>query len=135
MPQPIRTQINRKYSDIDLDMLVHPHTNDVVGRYDDSAINGSIMNIIKTKRGERVFNPDFGSDVYSSLFEPMSSVTRITLESKIENAINTQEPRADLQSVTVKAVPGENRYAVWIVYIPINEQEIVELDFFLDRLR
>jgi phage baseplate assembly protein W len=135
MPQPIRTQINRKYSDIDLDMLVHPHTNDVVGRYDHSAINGSIMNIIKTKKGERVFNPDFGSTVYNSLFQPMSSTTRITLEAQIENAINTQEPRADLQSVTVKAVPDENRYAVWIVYVPINEQEIVELDFFLDRLR
>ena len=55
MPEPIRTTRLRKYRDIDLDMLVHPMTNEVVGRSDVDAINGSIIRIIRTQRGERVF--------------------------------------------------------------------------------
>ncbi|MBC8549447.1 MAG: GPW/gp25 family protein [Candidatus Brocadiales bacterium] len=135
MPAPINKKINRRYTDIDMDLLVHPHTNDIVGRYDTSAINGALQNIVKTKKGERVFNPDFGSHVYKSLFEPMSSVTRITLEAQIENAVTTQEPRINLQQVSVKANADQNRYEVSIFYTPINETEIVQLDFFLNRLR
>ena len=40
MPQPIKTEITRRYRDIDLDMIVHPLTNDIVGRNDVEAING-----------------------------------------------------------------------------------------------
>ena len=64
--KPLRREVNRRYKDIDLDLIVHPHTNDLVGRYDDEALTGSIINIIRTRRGERVFNPDFGSNIYSS---------------------------------------------------------------------
>jgi len=135
MPIVGHKQLNRHYKDIDLDMLVHPHTGDIVKREDQSAISGAILNIIKTKRGERVMDPDFGSNVYHSLFEPMSTITRITLEAQIENAINEQEPRATLQEVKVSADPDANGYNVTIIYIPLNENKIVELEFFLNRLR
>ena len=61
MPAPIHTKRLRKYRDLDLDMLVHPLTNDIVGRSDVDAINGSIIRIIRTQRGERVFQSAFGS--------------------------------------------------------------------------
>ncbi|MDE0953993.1 MAG: hypothetical protein OR994_04900, partial [Candidatus Poseidoniales archaeon] len=75
MPAPIRTQRVRKYRDLDLDFLVHPMTNDIVGRTDVDAINGSIIHIVKTQRGERVFASEFGSTIYHSLFEPMITET------------------------------------------------------------
>lgn len=135
MPAPIRTQRVRKYRDVDLDMLVHPMTNDIVGRSDVDAINGSIIHIIRTQRGERVFQSAFGSTIYHSLFEPMSTETRVILEGAIEEAINTFEPRVDLQGVKVTADPDRNGYEVTIVYVPINEGSPISLDFFLNRLR
>jgi len=36
----------------------------------EQSVNQSLRNIIKTINGERLFNPDFGSQVLSSLFEP-----------------------------------------------------------------
>ena len=135
MPQPIRTQRVRKYRDLDLDMLVHPLTNDVVGRSDVDAINGSVINIIKTQRGERVFQSRFGSTLYHSLFEPMSTETRVTLEDAIEQAIHTFEPRVNLIGVKVTADPDRNGYDVTIAYVPVNEGSPINLDFFLNRLR
>ena len=114
MPAPIRQTRLRKYRDLDLDMLVHPMTNDIVGRSDVDAINGSIIRIIRTKRGERVFQSDFGSTIYSSLFEPMSIETRVVLEGAIEQAIRRFESRCQLQGVQVEADPDRNGWTVLV---------------------
>lgn len=135
MPAPIRTKRLRKYRDLDLDFLIHPMTKDIVGRSDVDAINGSIVNIVRTQRGERVFNSSFGSTIYHSLFEPMSIETRVVLEGAIEQAIRRFEKRCELRGVTVEADPDRNGYQVSIFYVPINEGSPVELDFFLNRLR
>jgi len=133
--KPLRREVNRRYKDIDLDLIVHPHTNDLVGRYDEEALTGSIRNIIRTRRGERVFNPDFGSNIYSSLFEPMSSATRIMLEAQIENALHQHEPRIQVNFIEVKVEPDENRYNVIIGFTPLNGGVMREIEFFLNRLR
>ena len=135
MPAPIRTKRLKKYRDLDLDMLVHPMTKDIVTRSDVDAINGSLIRIIRTQRGERVFQSEFGSTIYSSLFEPMNIETRVVLEGAIEQAIRRFEPRCDLQGVQVEAEPDRNGYSVTIIYVPINEGSAVALDFFLNRLR
>ena len=135
MPAPIKTVRQRKYRDLDLDMLVHPMTKDIVARSDVDAINGSIIRIIKTQRGERVFQSAFGSTIYHSLFEPMNIETRVVLEGAIEQAVRRFEKRCELKGVVVEADPDRNGYSVTIIYVPINEGSPVALDFFLNRLR
>ena len=135
MPAPIKQTRLRQYRDLDLDMLEHPMTKDIDGRRDVDAINGSIIRIIRTQRGERVFQSDFGSTIYSSLFEPMSIETRVVLENAIEQAIRRFETRCQLQGVEVEADPDRNGYSVTIFYTPINDGSPVTLDFFLNRLR
>ena len=131
----VNRTINRRYKDIDLDMIIHPHTNDVVGRYDDEALVGSMLNIIKTRKGERVFQPDFGSTIYNSLFEPMSASTRISLEAQIENALHQHEPRIQVNFIEVNVDIDENRYNVIIGFTPLNGGVMREIEFFLNRLR
>jgi phage baseplate assembly protein W len=116
-------------------MLVHPLTNDIVARSDVDAINGSIIRIIRTQRGERVFQSAFGSTIYHSLFEPMNIETRVILEGAIEQAIRRFEKRCVLKGVQCEADPDRNGYSVSIVYVPVNEGSPVTLDFFLNRLR
>ena len=135
MPAPIKTIRQRKYRDLDLDMLVHPMTKDIVARSDVDAINGSIIRIIRTQRGERVFQSAFGSTIYHSLFEPMNIETRVVLEGAIEQAVRRFEKRCELKGVVVEADPDRNGYSVTIIYVPINEGSPVALDFFLNRLR
>ena len=65
----------------------------------------------------------------------MITETRVILEGAIQQAINTFEPRIELQSVVVKADPDKNGYDVTIAYTPINSGSPVQLDFFLNRLR
>jgi len=131
----INRTINRRFKDIDLDMIIHPHTDDIVGRYGDEALVGSMLNIIKTRKGERVFQPDFGSTIYNSLFEPMSASTRISLEAQIENALHQHEPRIHVNFIEVQVDVDENRYNVTIGFTPLNTGVLREIEFFLNRLR
>ncbi len=59
----------------------------------------------------------------------------IDLKSQIENTINSQEPRVNLRSVLVTQMVERNGYEITITYTPINETRVVELEFFLQRLR
>ena len=44
----------------------------------------NLKNLILTKKGERLMNPEFGCDVWRVLFEPLNDVL---VETSIENAI------------------------------------------------
>ena len=44
----------------------------------------SLQNLILTKKGERIMQPEFGCDIWELLFEP---IVEETISSKIENSI------------------------------------------------
>lgn len=48
-------------------------------------VRSNIINLLKTKRGERLFQPEFGSGLHSLLFEQATD----TLEEDIEETINS----------------------------------------------
>jgi uncharacterized protein len=49
-----------------------------------SEAKDSLINLILTKKGERIMQPEFGCDVWELLFE---SITEETISSKIESSI------------------------------------------------
>ena len=63
------------FKDINITFKKHPVTNDLVVSRDASAIKQSIVNLLLTNKGERPFNPDYGSDIRSYLFEPLDYAT------------------------------------------------------------
>ena len=62
---------NLSFRDVNITFKKHPVTDDVVVSKDNAAIKQSIVNLILTNKGERLFNPDYGSDIRSYLFEPL----------------------------------------------------------------
>ena len=55
MPTPVR-----KYSDLNLNMLLHPVTGDLLKLTDEDAVKRSIRNLVLTYNYERFYNPDLG---------------------------------------------------------------------------
>lgn len=50
-----------------------------------SQAKNNLLNLIMTKKGERVMQPEFGCDIWKLLFEP---IVRDDIDSKIEFTIN-----------------------------------------------
>ena len=123
------------YADFTTSFAVHPNKLDLITDTNEEAVKRSIKNILFTNLGERVFNPTFGSNLRSLLFENMSPQSESSIKEYIELAIKNEEPRAQLMDVVVSALPDENSYAATIVFGVINNSEPIVLDFLLNRIR
>lgn len=128
-------RIEEVYSDITTPFLIQPNTLDLVKEINEDAVKASIKNILLTDRGERLFNPIFGSDIRSLLFENITPQTESLVREYVEQSINNFEPRANLIDVIVTASQDANAYAVTVVFSVINRSEPITLDILLNRTR
>lgn len=83
---------------------------------DVKAIDQSITNILATQKMTRFFNPEFGADLDSILFELNDLVTAAKMENWIVNAIERWDPRVTLEDSDVTQVPDEYKMDVKLIY-------------------
>jgi len=124
------------FSDFLNNMNMTPYANDLGKVSNSKSVNQSLRNIVKTNLGERLINPDFGGNVYASLFELIDSQDFRSIEFIIEKTINANEPRVILNQVLVEQQEDdENAITVSIVYTLINNPEPITLELILKRVR
>lgn len=109
------------YSDLDPNFSLDSRTNDVSKVVNVTAVQNSMVGIISTRKGERPFEPNFGSDLHSSLFENMSDYTAYEMEKAIRQAITNYEPRVQIKSVLAIPEFDSNTFLVSIEYHIITD--------------
>ena len=136
MQSPVVKEIY--FSDLDTQFTQNPINDDVVSIKNFESIKRSVRNIINTNKGERPFNPDFGSNVRALLFEPDSDLLRIALEDEIEAQLLNFEPRIDVLNISVSNTSEQiDSYELNVIieFTPINSQQVVTLNVVLERAR
>lgn len=131
----IKQEKTIRYKDIDLTLSSVPSTGDVSVYTDERAITQSIKNLVLTRPYERLFQENIRSQVYSSLFELNTPITRNAIEQSVINVITNYEPRAIVLSVVATNSPDENGYKLTITYIVRTTTRQVTFDFILYRVR
>lgn len=123
------------YSDFLTSFDITPFGNQLGRVVNEQAVNQSLKNLIRTNLGERLFQPNIGSDIYALLFENNHPADISNIELFIKNTIDNNEPRANLIEVTVVSTPDENDLEVTIYYTLINNPEPITLTVLLKRVR
>ena len=123
------------YSDFDLSFTPHPMTGDLIIRKDAKAVIQSIRNILMTRIGELGFEENFGSNMPTVLFDLIDPNLQYTLEDRIKWAINTYEPRADIDFVEVVVDRENNMISANIQFYILNQEQPVEVTLSLGRVR
>ena len=60
----------------------------------------NLRNLIMTRKGERIMNPNFGCDIFDVLFEPIvDSVISQKIENSILDAVKTYLPYLEIQQI------------------------------------
>ena len=126
---------NRIYKDLDLDFGRNTVTNDVNKLTDVEAVIRSVRNLINTSHYERPFHPEIGSSVRALLFEPITPLTSLNLQRKVEEVLNNFEPRIKLVQILSRPDADLNRYALRISFYVIGTPLPVTVETFLERLR
>lgn len=132
------TELDRKnelYSDFLTNLNTHPVSRETLRFVNETAVTRSIRNLLNTQQGERLYQPDIGSNVRKLLFEPIDDITADILTSTIRDTLTTYEPRAKVLNVEVIPDEGRNRYVVTVVYMLINKQDPISVNITLQRVR
>ena len=125
----------RIYKDLDLDFGRNTVTNDVNKLTDVEAVKRSVRNLINTNHFERPFHPEIGGNVRALLFEPMTPLTALNLQRKIEEVLSNFEPRAKITQIIADPDIDRNGYRLEIRFYVIGIQNPITVETFLERLR
>ena len=125
----------RIYKDLDLDFGRNTVTNDVNNLTDVEAVKRSVRNLINTNHFERPFHPEIGGNVRALLFEPMTPLTALNLQRKIEEVLSNFEPRAKITQILADPDIDRNGYRLEIRFYVIGIQNPITVETFLERLR
>lgn len=123
------------YADISSSMPLVPGTADVDVLNNEEAVKQSIVNLLRTNRGERVFQPTIGSDINSLLFDNMTPAAIDSIRDFVKSTIKQYEPRAEILEVNVLADPDVYGVAVSVIFSMLNKTEPIVLDVLLTKVR
>ena len=120
-------KISRGFRDISLSFKRHPITNDVTVLKNEDAIKKSVINLIRTRIGERFFNELLGTSVGDTLFD-LNTFDNDVLREQIIALLGNYEPRITLTNVFVEADKDSNDLFIRIEYditgLPLPTQNI-----------
>lgn len=89
---------------------------------DNQAIKADLLHLILTKKGERLYNPNFGTDLVKFIFEPEDGMTLNAIKEEITSVIKIYLPKLQMDEITVEE-STESEYAavVTIKYTIIDD--------------
>jgi phage baseplate assembly protein W len=125
----------KQYRDLDLDFGRNSVTNDVNKLTDVEAVKRSVRNLINTSHFDRPFHPEIGSSVRAMLFEPMTPLTALNLQRKVQEVLINFEPRIKLVQIVANPNIDSNSYDLRIYFYVIGSNDLIEVQTFLERLR
>ena len=64
-------------------------------------VKSNIKNLILTRKGERIMQPDFGTKLYEALFSPNTDDLETEIESSIEDAVQKWMPYVSIEDIMV----------------------------------
>lgn len=132
---PRTRKIESVYSDFHKDLTVNPFSGDLSLKKDEEAVKEALKNIIFMDKGEKLFQPTFGGNIRSMLFELNTPVTLKLIQEQIKTTINNYEPRIELIDVEVYSLIDDNSVVIKILYALRNREEPLQIEFILERTR
>lgn len=124
----------RDYSDLDL-QFIHKPSGDVYKKNQAAAVKQAVKNLLLTGTGEKPFNPSFGGELGTALFELDTDYNPNEIAEQINSCIERYEPRAKVLNIDITSYPDRNELRAKIVFEIQNIGEVVTIDVDLARLR
>lgn len=98
---------------------------------DNSAIKSDLMHLILTRKGERLYMPDFGTDLLKYIFEMNDSATQSEIRADINDTVKKYIPNLSINDVLVTpSESNEHKVRIRIDYT-VTEDSFQETDFIL----
>ena len=141
----------RGWSDLDLDLTMHPVTKDITRKLNVEAVKRSVRNLIQTNKYDKKFHPEVDGGVTRHLFGLATAATKHDISEAIATWLRNYAPRVVVDRVNVVGNEDEiahvqsdirvtgnldrNGFNVSIFFRIVNSPEPIEVSLFLERIR
>ena len=98
---------------------------------DSSAIKADLMHLILTRKGQRLYNPDFGTDLLKYIFEPEDGLTLGGIKDEVNTAVKKYLPNLKINSLTVDQSTESDYAAVVRIDYTITKDVFNVSDFVI----
>jgi len=83
---------------------------------DRDAIRADLLHLLLTNKGERLYLPDFGSDLRKFIFEPNDSITHDDIKKSLNDSISRYIPNLIVNSINFRNDDIEELIIVELTY-------------------
>jgi hypothetical protein len=93
------------------------------------AIKADLMHLLLTRKGQRIYNPDFGTNLMQYIFEPNDSLTLESVKNEVNASVNKYLPKLKVINLSVtQSTTNEYVATIRIDYV-ITEDVFEILDY------
>ena len=126
----------QKYKDFNIGFKPHPVTEDLMVVKDAADIKQSIKNLLLTRKGERLFNSDIGTNLTDLLFEVADFATASLIRDEIIVVLSNYERRISILKLDVDVNFDDNGYDTQLTYEYVGRDDLpTTVEFFLESAR
>lgn len=100
-----------------------------LNRNSNNAVKADLAHLLLTRKGERLYLPDFGTDLISFLFEPVDDITIADMKRVIQDSVDNYIPNLQVDDIIITAIEdNENALKVRVEYT-VTEDVFQQVDF------
>lgn len=93
----------------------------------------SIRIILMTKKGERMMNPNFGSDIHKYMFGILDFTTLTQIEFEVRDSVNRWEHRiSNLEVQVIESKENTGQLLINIKYTLLQNSNIIKQEYTYD---
>lgn len=101
---------------------------------DAEAIKSDLMHLLLTRKGQRLYNPDFGTNLMKYIFEPEDNMSFEALKDEVTNTIKKYLPKLSVKSITVTQSEDSEYAAVIRLDYVITDNVFDVVDFVIIKV-
>jgi len=101
---------------------------------DKQAIKADLMHLILTRKGERLYLPDFGTDLLRYIFEQNNSATHNEIKIHLNEVIKKYLPNLQVNEVDVQIDENNEYKAIVRIDYTVTEGVFVDTDFVIIQI-
>ena len=132
--RPITSSSPAENSDLDLSFDVSPKGN-LYKKTSVASVKQSIRKLLLTNRGDIPFQPLFGADLNSLLFELSTDLEKRDIEKLVTETIRRYEPRVGELKVVADMVSDQNTLTIYSVFQIVENLTVETMSVNIARIR
>ena len=125
----------KQWTDLDLNLNLHPIRKDIIPLKDDQAIKYAVRNLLLSNFYERPFGLGIGANLRALLFEPADEITKTTIRKNVSRCLKAGEKRVEVLFVNVIDEGDNNSYRILVKFRIKEFDALDEVEIVLRRLR